>query len=208
MTKKNYCFTIKILVHSVFENVANSYDNMNDVMSLGIHRIWKDLFIQELAPTHGCRLLDSAGGTGDITFRYLKYLKNIKNPSNIQSHVTVCDINSNMLEVGKIRAERQGLTIENGFNIQWQEANAEKLPFDDDSFSAYTIAFGVRNVTHIDKVVEQKKKKKMLFFFIYLTSKRNYKKKFLSFVLKVVNKILGFRRSLSCSSTWRSIFVP
>ncbi|XP_051157573.1 2-methoxy-6-polyprenyl-1,4-benzoquinol methylase, mitochondrial [Leptopilina boulardi] len=142
-------------VHSVFENVANSYDNMNDVMSLGIHRIWKDLFIQELAPTHGCRLLDSAGGTGDITFRYLKYLKNIKNPSNIQSHVTVCDINSNMLEVGKIRAERQGLTIENGFNIQWQEANAEKLPFDDDSFSAYTIAFGVRNVTHIDKVLEE-----------------------------------------------------
>lgn len=123
-------------------------------MSLGIHRIWKDLFIQELGPTHGSRLLDSAGGTGDITFRYLKYLQNIKNPSNVQSHVTVCDINPNMLEVGKIRAERQGWTIDNGFDIHWKEANAEKLPFEDDSFSAYTIAFGIRNVTHIDKVVK------------------------------------------------------
>lgn len=142
-------------VRAVFENVADSYDNMNDAMSLGIHRIWKDLFIEELAPTHGCRLLDSAGGTGDITFRYLKYLKNCKNPMNLESHVTVCDINSNMLEVGKVRAERHGWTMENGFDIQWKEANAEKLPFENDSFSAYTIAFGVRNVTHIDKVLEE-----------------------------------------------------
>ena len=121
-------------------------------MSFGIHRIWKDLFIQELGPTHGSRLLDSAGGTGDIAFRYLKYLNNTKNPTNAKSHVTVCDINPNMLDVGRIRAERQGWTVENGYDIAWKEADAEKLPFPDNSFSAYTIAFGIRNVTHIDKV--------------------------------------------------------
>lgn len=142
-------------VRSVFENVADSYDNMNDAMSLGVHRIWKDLFIQELGPTHGSRLLDSAGGTGDIAFRYLKYLNNMKNPTNAKSHVTVCDINPNMLDVGKIRAERQGWTVENGYDIDWKEADAEKLPFSDDSFSAYTIAFGIRNVTHIDKVLAE-----------------------------------------------------
>ena len=132
--------------------MADSYDNMNDAMSFGIHRIWKDIFIQELGPTHGSRLLDSAGGTGDIAFRYLNYLKNTSNPTNAESHVTVCDINPNMLEVGKIRSEKQGWTVENGYDIEWKEADAEKLPFPDDSFSAYTIAFGIRNVTHIDKV--------------------------------------------------------
>ncbi|XP_015592758.1 2-methoxy-6-polyprenyl-1,4-benzoquinol methylase, mitochondrial [Cephus cinctus] len=142
-------------VHTVFENVANSYDLMNDAMSLGIHRIWKDIFIQELAPTHGSRLLDTAGGTGDITFRYLNYLKNSKNPKGVQSHVTVCDINQNMLDVGKTRAEQQGWTLENGYNIVWKHGDAENLPCEDNSFSAYTIAFGIRNVTHIDKVLSE-----------------------------------------------------
>lgn len=125
---------------------------MNDVMSGGIHRIWKDIFISELGPTPGCKLLDAAGGTGDITFRYLKYLQNLKNPKGLQSHVTVFDINENMLEVGKVRAQRQGFTVENGYDIAWQQGDAESAPFADESFTAYTIAFGIRNVTHIDKV--------------------------------------------------------
>ena len=139
-------------MYSVFENVADSYDLMNDAMSLGIHRIWKDEFIKRLAPEHGCRLLDAAGGTGDITFRYLKYLQNTCNPKAIKSHVTVYDINDNMLEVGQARATRQGWTVENGYDIAWVQGNAEVLPFDSESYSAYTIAFGIRNVTRIDKV--------------------------------------------------------
>ena len=128
---------------------------MNDAMSFGIHRIWKDIFIQELGPTHGSRLLDAAGGTGDIAFRYLNYLKHLPNPKGIKSHVTVSDINQNMLDVGKARAKRQGYTVENGFDIAWLQGDAEKLPCDDESFTAYTIAFGIRNVTHIDKVANR-----------------------------------------------------
>ena len=139
-------------MYSVFENVANSYDQMNDAMSFGIHRIWKDHFVQKLAPKHGCRLLDCAGGTGDITFRYLQYLQNMPNPKAVKSHVTVFDINANMLEVGKARANRQGFTTENQYDIAWVQGDAENLPFENDSFSAYTIAFGIRNVTRIDKV--------------------------------------------------------
>lgn len=139
-------------MHNVFENVANSYDLMNDVMSMGIHRIWKDIFMQELGPTHGTHLLDSAGGTGDITFRYINFLKNTPNPHNVRSQVTVCDINQHMLDVGKKRANSLNLSQDSNCDITWKQENAEKLSFLDDSFSAYTIAFGVRNVTHIDKV--------------------------------------------------------
>ncbi|KAL0117817.1 hypothetical protein PUN28_008896 [Cardiocondyla obscurior] len=142
-------------VYSVFENVAKSYDLMNDVMSVGIHRIWKDIFIQELGPTHGTRLLDSAGGTGDITFRYINFLKNTPNPRNVRSHVTVCDINQHMLDVGKNRANALNLSQNNNCDIAWKQEDAEKLSFTDDSFSAYTIAFGVRNVTRIDKVLSE-----------------------------------------------------
>ncbi|OXU25446.1 hypothetical protein TSAR_011430 [Trichomalopsis sarcophagae] len=142
-------------VYSVFENVANSYDQMNDAMSFGIHRIWKDQFIQRLDPEHGTRLLDCAGGTGDITFRYLTYLKNKCNPKAIKSHVTVCDINANMLDVGQVRAKRQGFTVENGYDIAWQQANAEELPFDSETYTAYTIAFGIRNVTRVDKALAE-----------------------------------------------------
>ncbi|XP_054011409.1 2-methoxy-6-polyprenyl-1,4-benzoquinol methylase, mitochondrial [Hylaeus anthracinus] len=142
-------------VYTVFEKVANSYDQMNDAMSFGIHRIWKDIFIQRLAPTHGSRLLDSAGGTGDITFRYLQYLKNSKNYQGLKSSVTVCDINENMLDVGKIRAKKQGWTSQDNVEIEWKQCDAEKLPFNDDSYTAYTIAFGIRNVTHIDKVLSE-----------------------------------------------------
>lgn len=142
-------------VHAVFENVANNYDIMNDAMSLGIHRIWKDIFIQELAPTHGTHLLDCAGGTGDITFRYLNFLKNTKNTNNVESYVTVSDINEYMLDVGKLRAERLGFTVENNYNIEWKKNDAEKLDFPDESFTVYTIAFGIRNVTRIDKVLSE-----------------------------------------------------
>lgn len=142
-----------ILVYGVFEKVANSYDTMNDAMSFGIHRVWKDIFIQDLAPTHGSKLLDAAGGTGDITFRYLHYLNNLKNPKKIKSHVTVSDINQNMLNVGEIRAKKLGYTIENDFDISWLQGNAEKLSCANDSFTAYTIAFGIRNVTRIDDVL-------------------------------------------------------
>ncbi|XP_011315459.1 2-methoxy-6-polyprenyl-1,4-benzoquinol methylase, mitochondrial [Fopius arisanus] len=142
-------------VHTVFEQVANSYDLMNDAMSLGIHRIWKDMFIQELSPTHGSKLLDMAGGTGDITFRYLHYLNTRMNPKGLKSHVTVSDINQNMLDVGKTRAERLGYTVQKGYDIAWLQGDAEKLPIKDESYTAYTIAFGVRNCTRIDKVLEE-----------------------------------------------------
>ncbi|KAH8306846.1 hypothetical protein KR018_007145 [Drosophila ironensis] len=144
-------------VHEVFEQVANSYDMMNDAMSLGIHRVWKDIFVERLGPAHGMRLLDMAGGTGDITFRYLKYLANQPNPNNRSSHVTVSDINQHMLDVGEERARRLGWTNDQFPNstIAWKCADAEKLPFADNSFSAYTIAFGIRNCTHVDKVLRE-----------------------------------------------------
>lgn len=147
-------------VYKVFEDVANSYDLMNDALSLGIHRVWKDIFIERLKPMHGTKLLDMAGGTGDIAFRFLKYLKNQKvigNENNMSS-VTILDINQNMLDVGKARAEKLNYTTEklnNLSSINWICADAEKLPFDNDTFSAYTIAFGIRNVTHIDKVLNE-----------------------------------------------------
>ncbi|XP_076233778.1 ubiquinone biosynthesis protein COQ3, mitochondrial [Calliopsis andreniformis] len=142
-------------VYTVFEKVANSYDLMNDSMSLGVHRVWKDIFVHRLGPPHGSKLLDSAGGTGDITFRYLKYLKTTPNPENLKSSVTVCDINENMLEVGKKRAEKLDWTKQSNVDINWKQCDAESLPFDNDSFTAYTIAFGIRNVTHIDKVLSE-----------------------------------------------------
>ncbi|XP_017463188.1 PREDICTED: 2-methoxy-6-polyprenyl-1,4-benzoquinol methylase, mitochondrial [Rhagoletis zephyria] len=144
-------------VHKVFEDVASSYDLMNDVMSVGIHRIWKDIFMDRLGPVHGIRLLDMAGGTGDIAFRYMRQLAAQANPLNRESHVTISDINQHMLEVGKERAKRLLLTEEHlpNLKINWQQADAEQLPFDDTSYTAYTIAFGIRNCTHIDKVLRE-----------------------------------------------------
>uniref|UniRef100_A0A182QJT1 2-methoxy-6-polyprenyl-1,4-benzoquinol methylase, mitochondrial n=1 Tax=Anopheles farauti TaxID=69004 RepID=A0A182QJT1_9DIPT len=142
-------------VHKVFEEVATSYDLMNDAMSMGVHRIWKDIFIERLAPVgNGIRLLDMAGGTGDISFRYMKYLQKLAAVDRKPSHVTVCDINQNMLDVGQKRWERLNLQTA-GDTIEWVCANAEKLPFDDSSFSVYTIAFGIRNCTHIDQVLAE-----------------------------------------------------
>ncbi|GAB0092969.1 2-methoxy-6-polyprenyl-1,4-benzoquinol methylase, mitochondrial [Sergentomyia squamirostris] len=142
-------------VHKVFEDVANSYDLMNDIMSMGIQRLWKDDFMEELGPTPGTKLLDMAGGTGDIAFRYLKYLKNGKNPDKRQSHLTIGDINQHMLNVGKTRAEKMGLTNPDYCKVEWLLADAENLQFDDNTFSAYTISFGMRNCTHIDRVLKE-----------------------------------------------------
>lgn len=94
-------------VHKVFVEVASSYDLMNDAMSLGIHRVWKDIFMERLGPIGGGnRLLDMAGGTGDIAFRYLKYLNNQPQDGEQPNHVTVSDINQNMLDVGQARFKK------------------------------------------------------------------------------------------------------
>lgn len=129
------------LVRGVFNSVADSYDVMNDVMSAGVHRLWKNSLIDTLKPRPGMRLLDVAGGTGDIAFRFLRAAPG--------SSVTVCDINGEMLRVGRARATDNGLIARADFAA----GNAECLPFQPGQFDAYTIAFGIRNVTHIDKAL-------------------------------------------------------
>ncbi|KAL1929653.1 hypothetical protein VTP01DRAFT_1791 [Rhizomucor pusillus] len=140
------------LVHKVFANVAGNYDVMNDAMSLGIHRIWKDEFIRKMAPGPGTKLLDVAGGTGDIALRFLDYCRNIHRDST--ASVTMVDINPHMLEEGKKRFMTTPYwnTNQADFIVQ----NAENLTaIEDSSMDVYTIAFGIRNCTHIDKVVKE-----------------------------------------------------
>lgn len=131
------------LVGGVFARVAPKYDLMNDVMSLGIHRIWKDKFIKMLNPSDGTKLLDVAGGTGDIAFRFLKSARG--------GSVTICDINPAMLEEGKKNAVDNNILT----GADWLCGNAEKLPIPDNSYDYYTIAFGIRNVTNIDKALSE-----------------------------------------------------
>ncbi|KAI9316106.1 UbiE/COQ5 methyltransferase [Dichotomocladium elegans] len=140
------------LVHKVFANVAGNYDIMNDAMSFGIHRIWKDQFIRSMAPGPGTTLLDVAGGTGDIAMRFLDYCKNIHKDST--ATVTMVDINPHMLEEGKKRfaSSPYANTNQTEFKVQ----NAEKLvDIPDESVDVYTIAFGIRNCTHVDRVVKE-----------------------------------------------------
>lgn len=134
------------LVDEVFHKVAKRYDIMNDLMSVGLHRLWKDAMVSWLNPPRraGWRSLDVAGGTGDIAFRIVE-------ASGRQAHVTVLDINGSMLGVGRERAEKNGLAQ----NVDFVEANAESLPFSDASFDAYTIAFGIRNVPRIDVALSE-----------------------------------------------------
>ncbi len=129
------------LVDQVFHKVAQRYDIMNDLMSGGLHRAWKDAMVAWLNPPRrsGWTSLDVAGGTGDIAFR-------IVGASHRQAHVTVLDINGSMLGVGQERAAKRGLSA----NLDFVEANAEELPFADASFDAYTVAFGIRNVPRIE----------------------------------------------------------
>jgi demethylmenaquinone methyltransferase/2-methoxy-6-polyprenyl-1,4-benzoquinol methylase len=130
------------LVNEVFHSVARRYDLMNDLMSGGLHRVWKDLMINALNPPHNdasFALLDVAGGTGDIAFRAAK-------AAGAGFRATVCDINSQMLEVGRERAAARHLDD----RVSFVEGNAEALNFADRTFDAYTIAFGIRNVPRID----------------------------------------------------------
>ena len=121
-------------VGKVFSSVARRYDIMNDLMSGGMHRLWKDRFVNRVKPRPGEEILDMAGGTGDVAFRLAER----------GAHVTVADINADMLEVGKQRADRRGLE-----GLSWKVENAEALTFAGGSFDAYTIVFGIRNVTDI-----------------------------------------------------------
>src|SRR5688572_1112272 len=127
------------LVDKVFHDVAPRYDLMNDLMSGGVHRLWKDAAVDVLNPRPGERFLDVAGGTGDIAFRIVRKQED-------RPDVTVCDINPAMLAVGRDRAVDRGLVK----GLAWTTGDAEDLPFPDSSFDAYSIAFGLRNVTDID----------------------------------------------------------
>ncbi|RYC09906.1 bifunctional demethylmenaquinone methyltransferase/2-methoxy-6-polyprenyl-1,4-benzoquinol methylase UbiE [Ciceribacter ferrooxidans] len=134
------------LVNDVFHKVAKRYDIMNDVMSAGLHRVWKNAMVAALNPRKdpAYKVLDVAGGTGDIAFRIIE-------ASDRLAHATVLDINGSMLAVGAERAAKKGLSD----NVTFVEANAEELPFEDNSFDAYTIAFGIRNVPHIDVALKE-----------------------------------------------------
>ncbi len=122
-------------VQDVFTSVASRYDLMNDIMSAGIHRAWKAAMMDWLAPRDGQRLIDVAGGTGDIAFRFLKRAQG--------ASATVCDMNEEMLAAGRRRAEAARL----GDRLEWAIGDAMALPFNDGSFDIYTISFGIRNVT-------------------------------------------------------------
>ena len=127
-------------VGEVFSSVARRYDLMNDLMSGGMHRLWKDRFVNRVKPRAGEDILDMAGGTGDVAFRMARR----------GAHVTVADINPDMLAVGEKRARERGLT-----GLAWKVENAEQLSFADASFDAYTIVFGIRNVTDISAALRE-----------------------------------------------------
>jgi demethylmenaquinone methyltransferase/2-methoxy-6-polyprenyl-1,4-benzoquinol methylase len=136
------------MVRRVFESVAPRYDLMNDLMSGGVHRLWKNALVDVLNPRPGERLLDVAGGTGDVAFRILR--RQMERGGD-RPDVTVCDINPAMLAVGRDRAADRGLLK----GLTWTTGDAESLPFPDRSFDGYTIAFGLRNVTDIDKALAE-----------------------------------------------------
>ncbi|XP_043224469.1 2-methoxy-6-polyprenyl-1,4-benzoquinol methylase, mitochondrial-like [Amphibalanus amphitrite] len=175
-------------VHEVFSSVAAKYDLMNDAMSFGTHRLWKDTLMRRLRPSHRTKLLDVAGGTGDVAFRYLTHADlsageagevggvepaavdvdleaeaarlgvapiELDEPVDVtppsDPTVVVCDINADMLEEGRRRAREAGIE----HRLRWVEGDAERLPFEDGEFDAYTIAFGIRNVTHIDRALAE-----------------------------------------------------
>ena len=127
-------------VGAVFSSVAKKYDVMNDAMSAGMHRLWKDKFVRRVKPQPGEQILDMAGGTGDIAFRMAAK----------GAQITVSDINQDMLDVGIERAMERGLD-----SLVWSRQNAEELSFPSRFFDAYTIAFGIRNVTRIDQALAE-----------------------------------------------------
>ena len=130
-------------VQGVFSSVASKYDIMNDVMSVGIHRLWKDAMMDWLAPRAGQRLLDVAGGTGDISFRFLKRAG--------YGHATVLDLTESMLVEGRKRAEAEAMADQ----LDWVTGDAMQLPFADNTFDVYTISFGIRNVTRPQEALNE-----------------------------------------------------
>ncbi|HEY0214218.1 MAG TPA: bifunctional demethylmenaquinone methyltransferase/2-methoxy-6-polyprenyl-1,4-benzoquinol methylase UbiE [Paenirhodobacter sp.] len=131
------------MVHGVFSRVASKYDIMNDLMSVGIHRVWKDAMMDWLAPRPGQKLLDVAGGTGDVAFRFLKRAP--------EATATVCDMTESMLIEGQKRAEAEDMAQ----RLNWVVGDAMALPFEDNSFDVYTISFGIRNVTRIPDALSE-----------------------------------------------------
>ena len=134
-------------VDDVFHSVARRYDLMNDLMSGGLHRAWKDALLTAVNPPKENRafaLLDLAGGTGDVAFR-------VAQAGGPNTHVTVCDINAEMLAVGAERAVQRGLD----HAVSFEQGNAEELPYPDKSFDCVTIAFGIRNVPRIDRALAE-----------------------------------------------------
>lgn len=130
-------------VQGVFGSVASKYDVMNDVMSMGIHRIWKDAMMDWLAPRPGQRLLDVAGGTGDVSFKFLKRAGH--------GHATVCDLTEPMLVEGRKRAEADHMVD----SLDWVVGDAMALPFENSTFDVYTISFGIRNVTRPQEALNE-----------------------------------------------------
>jgi demethylmenaquinone methyltransferase / 2-methoxy-6-polyprenyl-1,4-benzoquinol methylase len=134
------------MVDDVFRSVAKRYDLMNDLMSAGVHRVWKSALVTAVNPPKGdksFKLLDVAGGTGDIAFR-------VAEAGGRGTQATVCDINADMLLVGRERAAEQGLS-----NVSFEEGNGEELPYSDRSFDCVTIAFGIRNVPRIERALAE-----------------------------------------------------
>jgi demethylmenaquinone methyltransferase/2-methoxy-6-polyprenyl-1,4-benzoquinol methylase len=130
-------------VRDLFSDVANKYDVMNDVMSMGIHRIWKEAMMDWLAPRAGQKLLDVAGGTGDVSFKFLKRAGH--------GHATVCDLTEGMLNEGRKRAEAAAMQD----SLEWVVGDAMALPFEDNTFDVYTISFGIRNVTRPQEALNE-----------------------------------------------------
>ncbi|MCW9043101.1 MAG: bifunctional demethylmenaquinone methyltransferase/2-methoxy-6-polyprenyl-1,4-benzoquinol methylase UbiE [Pseudopelagicola sp.] len=130
-------------VQGVFNSVASKYDIMNDVMSVGVHRVWKDAMMDWLAPRPGQRLLDVAGGTGDISFRFLERAG--------EGHATVLDLTEPMLVEGRKRAEAE----QRAASLDWVVGDAMALPFEDNTFDVYTISFGIRNVTRPQEALNE-----------------------------------------------------
>jgi len=130
-------------VRSLFTAVASKYDIMNDVMSVGIHRVWKEAMMDWLAPRAGQKLLDVAGGTGDVSFKFLGRAGS--------GHATVCDITESMLVEGRKRAEAESMSK----SLDWVVGDAMALPFEDNTFDVYTISFGIRNVTRPQEALNE-----------------------------------------------------